>query len=211
MPAHDARRRAVGGFCRGRRLGAWRAMALAATLAATAAPTLAFDLAELVASRQRVTEGTARFHETRHVSALAAPVEREGTLLYRRPDYLEMNVESPRAERMVISGRTLRLTTPSGERTLALDSEPALLAWTESLRATLAGDLPALSRFFATKLTGDASAWTLTLEPRDAILRAQIASILIGGAGDAIRRIEMREQGGDDTVMDITPQRMRTP
>ncbi|MEP7061343.1 MAG: outer membrane lipoprotein carrier protein LolA [Betaproteobacteria bacterium] len=194
-----------------RRLGAWRAMALAATLVATAAPALAFDLAELAASRQRVMEGTARFHETRHVSALAAPVEREGTLLYRRPDYLEMNVESPRTERMVINGRTLRLTTPSGERTLALDSEPMLLAWTESLRATLAGDVPALERFFATSLSGDSGAWKLTLEPREAILRAQIASIVISGAGDAIRRIEMREQGGDDAVMDIAPQRMRLP
>ena len=187
---------------------------LAAVALATVALTLpvrAFDLADLAAARARVPESTARFHETRHIAALAAPVQRSGTLLYRRPDYLEMNVETPRAEQMVISNRMLRITTASGVRTLALDSEPALLAWTESLRATLAGDVTALRQNFATTLTGDEGSWKLVLEPRDATLRAQIAAIEISGAKDAIRRIEMREQGGDDAVMEILPERSRTP
>ena len=194
-----------------RRVAAVAAALVAVLVAALAVPAQAFDLSELAASRQRVQEGAAGFHETRHISALAAPVERSGTLLYRRPDYLEMNVETPHAERLVISGRTLRVSTPAGERTLALDSEPALLAWTESLRATLAGDVAALTRYFATQLSGDKNGWTLALEPRDATLRAQVASIVIRGTGDAIERVETREQGGDDTVMDITPQRSRAP
>ena len=130
----------------------------------------------------------ARFRETRHIATLTAPIERTGTLVYRRPDHLEMNVVTPRAEQFVIDGATLRLRSADGERTLALDSEPALLAWTESLRATLAGDVAALTRYFVPTLSGNAGAWTLTLEPRDAALRAQVASIVIDGGGDAIRR-----------------------
>jgi outer membrane lipoprotein-sorting protein len=180
---------------------------LGITVLATWAPrAFAFDLEGLAASRAHVTESTARFHETRHIGALTAPVERTGTLSYRRPDHLEMNVETPRPEKLVIDGGTLRVTTAAGVRTLSLDSEPALLAWTESLRATLAGDIASLSRHFETRFSGDEHAWSLTLEPRDPVLRSQIASIVIGGAGEAIARVEMREQGGDDAVMEITAQ-----
>jgi outer membrane lipoprotein-sorting protein len=175
-------------------------------LAAWVPQAFAFDLEGLAALRARVTESTARFHETRHIGALTAPVERTGTLSYRRPDHLEMNVETPQPEKLVIDGGTLRVTTASGVRTLSLDSAPALLAWTESLRATLAGDIASLSRHFDTRLSGDEHAWSLALEPRDPVLRSQIASIVIGGSGETIARVEMREQGGDDAVMEIAAQ-----
>jgi len=55
--------------------------------------------------------------------------------------------------------------------------------------------------FGATAETGHG----LALEPRDPVLHAQIAVIVIEGAGDALRRVEVRETGGDDAVMDITP------
>jgi outer membrane lipoprotein-sorting protein len=180
-------------------------------LMTVAQPANAFDLADLAALRMRVAESAARFHETRHIGALAAPVERTGTLLYRRPGHLEMNVETPLPEQLVIDGRRLRLTTASGVRTLSLDGEPALLAWTESLRATLAGDTPALLRHFDAELSGSEDAWTLTLDPHDQVLRSQIAAIVISGAGATVRRIETHEQGGDDAVMEIVPQRPRTP
>lgn len=196
--------------CRRRDLHRWLPIALLGivALAAWAPQADAFDLEGLAALRVRVTESTARFREIRHIGALTAPVERTGTLSYRRPDHLEMNVETPRPEKLVIDGGTLRVTTASGVRTLSLDSEPALLAWTESLRATLAGDIASLSRHFDTRLSGDEHAWSLALEPRDPVLRSQIASIVIGGAGETIARVEMREQGGDDAVMEITAQRL---
>jgi len=194
--------------CRRRDDRPWLPIALLGivALAAWAPRAFAFDLEGLAALRARVTESSARFHEIRHIGALTAPVERTGTLSYRRPDHLEMNVETPRPEKLVIDGGTLRVTTASGVRTLSLDGEPALLAWTESLRATLAGDIASLSRHFDTRLSGDEHAWSLALEPRDPVLRSQIASIVIGGAGEAIARVEMREQGGDDAVMEITAQ-----
>ncbi|MEO8849274.1 MAG: outer membrane lipoprotein carrier protein LolA [Casimicrobiaceae bacterium] len=186
-------------------IGAWlRSLAAGLLLAASIAPARAFDLADLAAVRQRVTESSARFIETRHVAALSAPIVRAGTLRYRRPDHLQMSIVTPRAEELVIDGSTLHLRTPAGERTLALDSEPLLLAWTESVRATLAGDIPALSKYFAPSLSGTAGNWKLELVPRGELLRAQIALIVIEGGGDAVRRIEMREAGGDDAVMDIT-------
>lgn len=176
-----------------------------------AVPAQAFDLADVIALRQPVTAGTATFREVRHISTLTAPVERIGRLAYRRPDYLEMNVEAPHKEQVVVSGNTLRLRNAQGERTLALDSVPPLAASIEGLRATLAGDAVTLARFFDVRVAGSASAWTLDLAPRDPALRAQVDGISISGRGSAILRMQVREAGGDQTVMDIVPDLSRTP
>jgi len=188
-----------------RRARVQRAAALGCALSLAACAAQAFELGDLAVARQRVAASAARFHEIRHIATLAAPIERSGTLSYRRPNHLAMSVVTPQPEELVIDGNTLRVSTPKGERTVALDSEPVLLAWTESLRATLAGDVPALSKYFVPTLSGDAGGWKLSLEPRDPVLHAQIAVIVIEGAGDALRRVEVRETGGDDAVMDITP------
>jgi outer membrane lipoprotein-sorting protein len=180
------------------------AVAVAACASMLAAATsAAFDLEDLAALRAGVQQDRARFREVRHLAALTSPIERSGTLAYRRPDHLEMNVEAPAPERLVIDRGRLTITTAQGERTLVLDSEPALLAWTESLRATLAGDVAALARHFSVQLAGTAASWTLALVPRDPALAAQIAAIDIAGAGASVRRISVRERGGDDSVMDI--------
>ena len=199
--------------CRRRDDRPWLPIALfgIVALAAWAPRAFAFDLEGLAALRARVSESSARFHETRHIGALTTPVERTGTLSYRRPDHLEMNVETPSPERLVIDRGRLTITTATGERTLALDSEPALLAWTESLRATLAGDIGALSRHFSIELSGAATGWTLALVPRDPGLAAQIATIDIAGSGAAARRVSVRERGGDDSVMDIDPMQGANP
>ncbi|HEY7904212.1 MAG TPA: LolA-related protein [Casimicrobiaceae bacterium] len=178
------------------------AVAASASMAmAQASP--AFSLDDLAALRAGVQQDHARFREIRHLAALTAPLQRSGTLAYRRPDHLEMNVEAPAPERLVIDRGRLTITNASGERTLVLDSEPALLAWTESLRATLAGDVAALSRHFDVQLSGTAVAWTLALVPRDPALASQIAAIDIAGEGASVRRVRVRERGGDDSVMDI--------
>jgi hypothetical protein len=103
------------------------------------------------------------------------------------------------------------LRSRAGVRTLRLDSEPALRAWTESLRATLAGDVPSLTRHFVPTLDGTPDAWRLALEPRDPTLRGQIAVIDITGKGTAVTRVEIVEQDGDRSVMDIVARALRAP
>ena len=91
-----------GAFPRGCR----RASLVALAVARTATAAMRSTSRQLAALRAGAcSESAARFRETRHISALAAPIERSGTLLYRRPDHLEMNVETPRAEQLVIERR----------------------------------------------------------------------------------------------------------
>ena len=187
---------------------AWAAIAVAADVVTGSGP---FGLEQLAASLAGVTQREADFRETRHLAALTAPIVRAGTLAYVRPDRLEMNVETPTREQLVIDGGVLTVRSPAGVRTLRLDSEPSLRAWTESLRATLAGDVPSLTRHFVATLAGTPDAWKLALEPRDPTLHAQIAEIDITGTGASVTRVEIVEQDGDRSVMEIVARAPRAP
>jgi hypothetical protein len=78
-------------------------------------------------------------------------------------------------------------------------------AFVESIRATLAGDLPALTRYFTVGLAGDANAWTLTLAPMDPKLRELVTTIRIKGTRASIVDVETTEADGDRTDMAIRP------
>jgi outer membrane lipoprotein-sorting protein len=183
------------------------AMIVGTALVATSplAAQAGFALGDLCATRAAVAGGNARFRETRTVAALKSPLERSGTLVYRRPDHLEMDVEAPRAEHLVIDGGRLTVDGARGRREIALADEPALLASTESLRATLAGDCASLQRFFTATLAGAAADWTLALVPRDPSLAALVTRVDIAGREAMVRQVTITDANGDVTRMDIEP------
>jgi hypothetical protein len=165
----------------------------------------AFDLAELMALMGRVETSQVAFEETKYVSTLTAPIVRRGTLRYVRPDRLEMHVETPYFERMDIAGNMLTIESKRGVRQIDLASEPGPAAWVAGIRATLAGDRPALARHFAFELRGQAARWTLTLLPLDPALSGVIERIAIDGAQAQLSRVEVNERMGDRTVLIVQP------
>lgn len=185
-----------------------RALVLLVALApATAAAD--FSLPDLMQMLARVPSARARFTETKQVALLSKPLVVTGRLAYVRPDRLERHVLTPHDERVAIVGSqvTVENRTRNQTRTFSTSADPMLLALVESLRATLAGDLPALERFFAVTLHGQRDDWTLVLVPRDAQVAATIARIRIGGAQSGLRRLEIDEAGGDRSVTSIDESR----
>jgi hypothetical protein len=79
-----------------------------------------------------------------------------------------------------------------------------LWAFVESIRATLAGDLPTLQRFYEVRVDGDASAWRLRLKPKEPRMRQAASEIRVGGSGTWVNAIEIDEAGGDRSVTTIT-------
>ena len=176
-----------------------------ANAAAAAAKIDAGDLMQMLASVDRVT---ARFVETRTSALLSAPLVLQGTLVYRRPDHLEKHVLTPYEERMVIDGGRLTLEKPgeSRKKTLAIANAPGVAALVESIRATRAGDLATLQRYYTLALEGDRAQWTLTLRPLDPQLAALVRSVVIAGAEARIVRVSVEETAGDRSVMEISEQ-----
>ena len=163
---------------------------------------------ELGARRER----QARFTERKFSALLKAPVESSGTLVFRAPDLLEKRTVEPQRESVRIEGNVVTYEgAPLGgnvqKRTFALSDAPLLAALIESLRATLAGDLPALRRHYDVSWSAPPppKGWQLTLAPREQALREAVAKVVMRGAGSEVSAVEIVEASGDFTLMQITP------
>lgn len=174
---------------------------LCASLAATAAA--GWGLPELMAGFAAVEESHARFHEEKHLAMLTEPLRLAGTLRYVRPDRIEKHVSQPHAESLRIDRDRLEWESGGQTRVLSLRSQPQLWALAESLRATLAGDLPALQRHYAVKLDGTRAQWTITLTPRYESLSDFIEQIRLQGRGSQLRQVDIAEANGDRSRMRI--------
>jgi hypothetical protein len=147
----------------------------------------------------------ARFQEWQYLSALTRPLQSAGTLLYDAPDHLEQRIDTPRHQQMVLDHRQLTLQMGKRRRTVQLADYPQLAPLLDSIRATLAGDLPALRQSFVLRFEGPVSQWSLHLTPRDPAISATLREIRLQGQGIQIREVSIEQTDGDHAVMHIEP------
>jgi hypothetical protein len=176
----------------------------AAALAQSGEPA-AWDVERLMQELRQVKSDKARFTERKDIAILNGPLESSGTLVYVAPAHLEKRTLAPRPESLVLDGD--RLTLESGarkqSRTFALQEYPAIWAFVESIRSTLAGDLPTLNRFYQVSLDGGERRWSLTLKPVEPKMRDVVSEIRIGGSRNRIGTVEIVEGNGDRSLMTI--------
>jgi hypothetical protein len=179
-------------------------IALALSHAAPAQSEVRWGLPELMQELRAVKSAHGRFVERKYLAALSAPLELSGTLAYTAPGRLEKRTLRPRAERLLLEGNTLTLEDQKRRRSYALEQNPPIWAFVESIRSTLAGDLETLNRFYDVRLEGERSAWRLTLRPSEPSMQSMVSEIRIGGRGSWLEAIEVLDAGGDRSVMTIT-------
>jgi outer membrane lipoprotein-sorting protein len=183
------------------------AAALAASPLRAADPP--FALESLMAALARNGPGTVRFTETKTSALLKAPIESSGTLTYAAPAKLEKRTLAPRDERFAVDGDTVVVESAARNAAekrrfeLRLGDYPAIRAFVESIRGTLAGDLASLRRYYRVELEGTWADWRLHLLPSDPQMAELVLKVVIGGAGGEVRRIEILEASGDRSVMTI--------
>jgi outer membrane lipoprotein-sorting protein len=187
-----------------------RAIAIAILLAALAAsPARAADpplaLEPLMAALAKNGPGTVRFAETKTSAFLKTPIESSGTLTYAAPARLEKHTLAPRDERFVVDGDTVVIENAARKTRfeLRLGDYPAIRAFVESIRGTLAGDLAALRRYYRIEVEGTMAQWRLHLLPSEQDMAELVQKIEISGSGARIARIEILEASGDRSVMKI--------
>jgi outer membrane lipoprotein-sorting protein len=164
-----------------------------------------WGLPQLMAALARVKSASAQFVERKTVRVLDAPLVSSGTLLYVAPDQVEKITVLPERERLAISGDKLTIESGSAARprTMSLANEPEIAAFVEGIRATLAGDLAALERFYRVELDGGPASWRLSLTPRTEKVAKLVRSIRISGSGEKITSVETDEADGDISQMSV--------
>lgn len=169
----------------------------------------AWGLSQLMQSLAQVKSSQAKFVERKFLSVLNRPLESSGTLSFQAPGHLEKHTLAPRIESLVLDQGVLTIDNRARniKRTLVLQEYPAVWAFVESIRSTLAGDLPTLSRFYEIKLEGSAAKWRMQLLPTERRTREMVREIVIAGRGDHVISIEMRESNGDHSRMMVIEDR----
>ena len=193
-------------------LGVMRLMAAGLVLACAASwaesDTKDWDLTQLMQSLARVESARARFTEQKYMSILTEPLNTSGLLEFRAPDRLEKHVLKPQEERYLIVQDTLLIEQPGKgkSRQFVLQRYPAMWAFVEGLRGTLAGNAGTLQRFYTIKLQGVRDQWSMDLEPLEKSMKAMVRMIRIQGKEGQINTIEILEKNGDRSVMTIIPE-----
>jgi outer membrane lipoprotein-sorting protein len=186
-----------------RRLG-WVLAALCA-LTSPAQAGQAWDAPQLMQSLRQVKSASAQFVERKTLGMLSQPLVSSGTLLYVAPDQLQKITVFPKRERLIVDGDRLVIESGAEDRTrsLSLSGYPEIGAFVEGIRATLAGDLAALDRYYAVHLDGDAESWRLLLDPKSPSVKDFVKWIRISGRGNKITMVEMDGGDGDHSEMSI--------
>lgn len=179
--------------------------AVACALAAGADAAADFGTHALMQTLAGVERASARFIETRHSPLLTSPIVLRGTLSYQRPDRMEKHVLSPYDERILIEGEQLTIhnRTRDWKKTLSITAAPGLAGLVESIRATRAGELRTLERFYKVETGGSRGRWWMRLRPHDPEIAEYLRAVTVRGSGPRIEQIEVDETSGDHTAMDI--------
>jgi hypothetical protein len=184
----------------------WTLALLALTLPALTLPAsyaATGDLQELMRLLAARRHGQVDFVEQHFLAVLTRPVESYGVMIYDAPQRLEKRTVEPRPERLVLDGEELTIERKGHTHVLDLAAYPSILPFIESLRATLAGDLPALERVFNVDFAGTLERWTLTLAPRDSKVSKTVSEVRIDGSRDALLKVEILEANGDRSLMTL--------
>jgi hypothetical protein len=164
-----------------------------------------WGLPQLMQSLAQVKSSQAKFKERKYLAVLIAPLDSSGTISFQAPDHVEKHTLKPKAESLVLDQGVLTIDSKARniKRTLVLQEYPAVWAFVESIRSTLAGDLPTLQRFYKVKLKGNAAKWSMQLEPLDQRTRQVMSEIVISGHGARVTSIETTESNGDHALMTV--------
>jgi Outer membrane lipoprotein carrier protein LolA-like len=164
-----------------------------------------WGLPQLMQSLAQVQSSQARFTERKYLAVLIAPLDSSGTLLFQAPGHLEKHTLKPKAESLVLDQGVLTIDNKARniKRTLVLQEYPAVWAFVESIRSTLAGDLPTLQRFYKVSLKGNATRWSMQLLPFEQRTRQVMSEIVISGRGAHVTNIETTEANGDHAMMTV--------
>jgi hypothetical protein len=163
----------------------------------------AWGIAPLMRSLAQVRAASASFTETTTMAVLKTPLLSSGKLRYVAPDYLRKTIQAPAPQDFILRKDAVSLTTEGRTQQFNLSQAPPLAGLVEGVRATLAGDLPTLRRYYAIQLSGAAGAWQLLLRPSDPDVRHILSWLSIRGSGDRVTDIDTGGAQGALTRMSI--------
>jgi len=161
----------------------------------------AFGLDELQAQLRATPIVRGHFVQQKFLRSLPQPLTSRGDFTLAQGQGLLWLLQSPFAQDLRITPQGIAKRDEQGQWQM-LPQQMGASRETRVFLAVLAGDTQGLQENFDIVLSGDASAWTMTMTPSSALLRQIFDAIVIEG-GKLVKRIELRETQGDRTVLQL--------
>ena len=168
-----------------------------------------WSLDELMQTLSEVNSLKAEFEEVKTLSIFSSDVTVKGWLIYTKPNYIERQIVAPHNELTIIEDDEIRIEHEAGkendnirEQRLSIDVHPAVRTLIESIRATFAGDLNVLERYYTLHFSGSKDNWLLMLEPIDEKVKEHIRQVKISGSDKQVKKILTIEP--DESESEIT-------
>jgi len=168
-----------------------------------------WSLSELMQTMSEIDSFKASFEEVKDFAFFTDAIKVSGSLSYKKPGYLKREVQSPHREVTLIEDDIIRIererngdNDESHKQQLSIDVHPAVRTLIESIRATFAGDLEVLEKYYRLAFAGDENAWHLVLHPLQEKVIEHVRQVEIFGAGREVNKIITIE--ADDSESEIT-------
>lgn len=146
------------------------------------------------------------FTEIKTLAVLDEPMHLSGKLFFSAPDRVEKHIEGPEPSAYIVNGNELLIKMfRQRERKVTLFQYPAIQAFVESIRATLAGDLKTLKEYYHIAFQSKGQHWSLKLEPSYEDMQDLVQEITIKGQDTQLLSIETTQRNNDHSVMNILP------
>ncbi len=167
-------------------------------------------LQQLHAAHTGVTYFEARFEQRRHVKFIAKPLVSNGVILFSPDLGLVWQVNQPLSVKTVINQSGVFKSTQGGPLNKVKDPQIKIIA--DILSELLSAELDQVNSQFLIEPVNDAKQndhWQVKLKPKNTLMKKAIQSIDIQGVlqndqAHSIDTIVIKNQSGDDTVIQFT-------
>lgn len=143
------------------------------------------------------------FREERHNPMFESPLLLEGYLEYLGPGMLGKVIESPFQEAFSIEGGEISMIRDGEARRLPVRRSKALETMLSAFEALLSGDAGRLETVFDCQISGDASEWTIDLQPKSRRVSKHLSSLRLSGDDAGVNEILINLSDGEWHVMNI--------
>lgn len=146
----------------------------------------------------------ARYEEEKHIALLAEPLVSRGSVHFAPPRRFARHQIEPFPSTMLVEGNTMSFGDPQGSKRLDLQTNVVVRLFVDGFLDLLSGQTEDLLTLYDMKfesgLQGRPRAWRITLEPKVDPIVHLIERIVLEGEEAVVRRMEVREVGGDATI-----------
>ncbi len=182
---------------------------LAAATMVLSAPVFALTPAELTAQLQQPQSVQGQFVQQRYMKSLSKPMQTSGQFALKKQSGLFWHVQKPLDLQLRVRPQGISQWDKAG-KTWRHSSQSGQAAQVKLFMAVLGGDTRELSRQFDLQVSGSLKNWTLTLQPKTAVMKQVFQNITIQG-DQLVRQVEFREKQGDRTVMKFVNAQVNQP